>query len=371
MAKNNKVRYGVVGLGHIAQVAVLPAFKSAKKNSVLAALVTDDPVKAKKLAKKYKVENVYSYDQYDELLTTGVVDALYICLPNHMHTEYTLRALEAGIHVLCEKPLAPTAEECRKIDQAAKKANRRMMTAYRLHFEASSLEALKLVKAGKLGDLRYFTAEFSYQVTYINNIRLKKEAEGGPVWDIGIYCINAARALFQAEPQEVFAYAARRPGDKRFSEVPETVAVMMKFPDEKFANFTCSFGADTASTHTIRGTKGSVRVENAYEYAGARKLIFTKDGETEVTKNFKKADQFAPEVIYFSDCVLKSKDPEPSAREGMNDVKVIQAIYESIETSRPVKLKGSAPHKGPKLNQKKNVPGHALPELVNATGASN
>src|SRR5687768_3067247 len=113
------IRYGVVGLGHIAQVAVLPAFKQAKKNSVLSALVTDDAKKATKLSKKYGVSAVYNYDQFDELLNSDVVDALYIALPNHLHTDYTVKALRAGIHVLCEKPLALSVADCLKMSDAA------------------------------------------------------------------------------------------------------------------------------------------------------------------------------------------------------------------------------------------------------------
>jgi glucose-fructose oxidoreductase len=246
-----------------------------------------------------------------------------------------------------------------------------MMTAYRLHFEEANLDALKLVRSGKLGDLRYFSSDFSMQVTDPDNIRLKKETGGGPAWDIGIYCINAARTLFRAEPEEVFAYSAQRPGDKRFTEVPETVAVVMKFPEERFANFTCSFGADSASNFQLHGTKGSICVDNAYDYATPRKLEFTKDDKVVKTKNYRKADQFAPEILYFSNCVLNGKDPEPSALEGLNDVKVILAIYESAESGQPVRISRPAPHVGPNRGMKKRVRGHAEPELVNATGASN
>lgn len=371
--KSELVRYGIVGLGHIAQVAALPAFKGAGKNSVLTALVTGDPAKARKVAKKYKIDpaSVYSYDKYDELLSAGLVDALYIALPNHLHTEYSIRALDAGIHVLCEKPLAETAEDCLKIDQAAKKNDRRFMTAYRLHFEEANLDALKMVKKGKLGELRYYSAEFSYQITDPTNIRLKKSTGGGPVWDIGIYCINSARTLFRAEPLEVFAYAAGRPGDKRFTEVPETVTVLMKFPNERFANFTCSFGSDRASAFQLYGSKGSILLENAFEYATARKLTFMRNGEVLKIKKYKKADQFAAELLYFSKCVLSGKDPEPGALEGMNDVKIIRAIHESAKTNKPVKISGAAGHKGPKPKMKKRVPGISEPALVNVRGASN
>lgn len=244
------------------------------------------------------------------------------------------------------------------------------MTAYRLHFEPANLDALKIVTSGKIGEARFMTSDFSYQVTDLDNIRLKAESGGGAIWDIGIYCNNAARTLMRAEPEEVFAYRALRAKDPRFKEVPETFAVMMKFPGEKFASFTCSFGADTSANYHFYGTKGAIRVEESYEYATPRKLLLMKDGKTVKTKRYKKADQFAPEILYFSDCVLTGKDPEPSASEGLNDVKIIRAIIQSSESGRPVAIRKSAPHVGPNRGMKKNLTGHGEPNLVNATGAS-
>lgn len=359
------IRYGVVGLGHIAQVAVLPAFKNAKKNSVLTALVTDDPRKAQKISKKYKVPTVYSYDEFDALLTSDVVDALYICLPNHLHKEYAVRALNAGVHVLCEKPLALSAEDCLEMARAAASTGAKLMTAYRLHFEEANLEALKIAKSGKLGYLRYFSSSFSYQITDPENIRLKREDGGGPIWDIGIYCINAARTLFQAEPTEVSAMAATGRNDWRFKEVHEMMTVSMKFPDDRLATFTCSFGADTAGSFELVGTKGTVCVEDAYEYAGTRKLWHLRDGETKRTKSYKKVDQFAPEIVHFSKCIQENKNPEPDAFEGLNDVRVIQAALESVRTGRAVKVAGSGEHVGPNERQRASYPGHAEPDTVN------
>jgi predicted dehydrogenase len=134
--KRGKVRYAVVGLGHIAQAAVLPAFQNAKRNSVLTALVSDDPTKLRELGERYGVQHTYTYDEYDACLTSGEIDAVYIALPNTMHCEYTVRAAEAGIHVLCEKPMATTEEECQKMIHAAESSGVRLMIAYRLHFEA-------------------------------------------------------------------------------------------------------------------------------------------------------------------------------------------------------------------------------------------
>jgi glucose-fructose oxidoreductase len=367
MAK--QIRYGIVGLGHIAQVAVLPAFKSVAKNSVITALVTEDPKKAIKISNQYKVPGVFGYEQFDELLKSDIVDALYICLPNNMHVEYAVRALNAGIHVLCEKPLALSTEDCLEMEQAAESSGAKLMTAYRLHFEEANLEALKICKSKKLGDLRYFSSNFSFQVTDLKNIRLQSDKGGGPVWDIGIYCINAARTVFRSEPIEVTAIAARGP-DRRFKEVDEMLSVSMRFPQERLATFTCSFGADTEGFYEVVGTKGAICVEDAYEYAGPRTLYVMKDGSVKATKKFKKVDQFAPEIAYFSDCILKNRAPEPSAREGYHDVRVIEAILESIETKKSVTLDPER-HRGPKENMREHYRGHEEPETVNVHSPHN
>ncbi len=151
-----RVRYAVVGLGDIAQIAVLPAFKHAAANSQLAALVSGDAAKLKKLARKYHVERVCDYEHYDELLTSGEIDAVYLALPNRLHCEYAVRAAEAGLHVLCEKPMAVTEDECEKMLAAAAATRVRLMIAYRLHFEEATLRAIELVKSGELGTPRFF-----------------------------------------------------------------------------------------------------------------------------------------------------------------------------------------------------------------------
>src|SRR5439155_702013 len=152
-SQRTAVRYAVVGLGHIAQVAVLPAFAHAARNSRLTALVSDDPQKRRIMAKKYRVDQTYSYDQYDACLEQ--VDAVYIALPNSMHAEYTIRAARAGVHVLCEKPMAVTVDECRRMIKACRDHRVKLMIAYRLHFEQINLRAVDLVRRGRIGEPKF------------------------------------------------------------------------------------------------------------------------------------------------------------------------------------------------------------------------
>jgi glucose-fructose oxidoreductase len=355
------IRYAVVGLGHIAQVAVLPAFGNARRNSKLAALVSGDSLKRKSLSKKYEVENAWSYEQYDECLET--VDAVYIALPNSLHCEYAVRAARAGVHVLVEKPMALTEEECERMTHAARDAGVKLMVAYRLHFERANLEAGEVARSGRIGEPRLFNSTFCTPVVP-GNIRVKREAGGGVLYDIGIYCINAARALFRDEPVEVRATAAGTLG-----EVEESVSAILRFPNDRMASFTASFGAAKVSEYRLSGTKGDLAVEPAYDYARPLKHRLTLDGEMR-ERRFAKRDQFAPELLYFSDCVLQNGTPEPGGDEGLADVRVIRALYRSAATGQPVALEPFAKRARPSLEQEIRRPPVEKPEVIHAAAPS-
>ncbi len=354
-----QIRYAVVGLGHIAQVAVLPAFGNARRNSKLAALVSGDAVKRKQLAEKYGVESTFSYEQYDACLQSNV-DAVYLALPNSMHCEYSVRAARAGVHVLVEKPMALTEEECERMARAAREANVKLMVAYRLHFERANLEACEAARSGRLGEPRLFSSTFCTPVEP-GNVRVRRELGGGVLWDIGIYCINAARALFGDEPVEVRAACAGT-----LDEVEESVSATLRFPGERLATFTASFGTPKVSEYRLAGTKGDLAVEPAYDYARPLKHRLTLDGETR-ERRFARRDQFAPELLYFSDCVLQNRAPEPGADEGLADVRVIRALYRSAASGQPVALAPFAKRERPSMEQEIRRPPLDKPELVFST----
>jgi predicted dehydrogenase len=334
--KKSKVRYAVVGLGYISQIAVLPAFEHARGNSELVALVSGDAQKLKKLSKLYSVKRLYSYEQYADCLKSGEIDAVYIALPNNLHRAYTVAAAEAGIHVLCEKPMAFDEAECEEMIAATQEAGVKLMIAYRLHFESGNLNAIETIRSGKIGKPRIFTSVFSQQVK-AGNSRLKKDVGGGALYDMGIYCLNAARYLFKAEPTEVFAWNTTPANDPRFREVPEMTTAVLKFPEDRIAHFTCSFGATDRSVFEVVGTKGSIKMDPAYEMAETLKSEITIGGRT-TRKKFKKRDQFAPELVYFSDCILNNKQPEPSGQEGLADVRIIRTLLQSADANKPMSI---------------------------------
>ena len=363
---SNKIRYAVVGLGHITQVAVLPAFKGTR-NSELAAIVSGDSDKRKKLGRKYGLDQVYSYDEYEHAL--AAVNAVYIAVPNHLHHEYTMRALKAGVNVLCEKPMAVTEEECEEMIEAARDNRVKLMIAYRLHFEAGNLEAIRIAKSGRLGELRIFHSDFAQNVAP-DNVRLTEPVEegGGSVYDMGVYCINAARYLLQDEPSQVLAVSAQS-NDPRFRKAGEMTSVVMRFPQNRIATFTCSFGAADISRYALIGTKGTLTADPAYEYASGIKYQLMIKGKSK-TKNFPKRDQSAAEISYFSDCVLKDKKPEPSGLEGLADVQIVRAILESARTGKPVELSRMPQKQKPVPTQEIRKSPHGKPETVKVKSPS-
>jgi len=362
------VRYAVVGLGYIAQVAVLPAFAHARENSVVTALISDDPEKRVKVGRKYKVKDHFSYDQYDEALGSGLFDAVYIALPNHLHREYAERAARAGIHVLCEKPLAVTEADCEAMIRTADENGVRLMTAYRLHFDEANLKAVEVVQSGRIGEPKLFNSTFTMQVRD-GDIRLNPRREGGGVlYDIGIYCINAARYLFEAEPESVFAMTDAG-DDPRFESVEESVTAMLRFPGGRLASFAASFGAADVSAYQVVGTKGDLRMDPAYEYAGQITQTVTVNGRSR-SRTFAKRDQFAPELVSFSECIRTGAEPEASGREGLADVRIIRALYHSAETGSPVALAPFDKESRPTMEQAMRKPAVAKPRLVKVASPS-
>jgi glucose-fructose oxidoreductase len=357
---DRQVGYAVIGLGHIAQSAVLPAFAHAK-NAKLVAVVSGDPEKRAKLARKYKCD-AFDVRDLDEVLDRPDVDAVYIAEPNDRHAEFAVRCAKHGVHVLCEKPLAVTEEECRRMIDASREAGVKLMTAYRLHFEESNLTAVKLIEQGRIGELRSFSSLFGYQVRP-GNIRTSAERGGGAIWDLGVYCINAARYLFRADPVEVFAMRMDRREDERFAEVHEGMSLLLKFPGDRVAQFTVSFGCYEQDQYRIVGTKGHIEIDDAYEYAGPRELRLSIGGKERV-RRFKAADQFAPELVAFSRAILDDTEVEPDGEEGLRDVRIIVAALKSARENRPLTLSWPPRNRRPEPGDRLYRPPIREPRLV-------
>lgn len=361
-----RLRIAVIGQGHFSQAAILPAI--AQLDDVeLAALVSGSRVKLEELGERYGVATRCDYAQLDELLSRNTIDAVYIAVPNDRHAEMTMIAARHGVHVMCEKPMAPTDAECMQMIRACEQRNVKLMIAYRLHFETANLLAVEIARGGELGEPRIFSSVFSMQVRE-GNIRVQPRRGSGPLFDIGIYCVNAARYLFRSEPLEVSAF--RLAGhDPRFTSVDEAYAVTLRFPGERVAQFTCSFGAADRAAYQVIGTEGYLELENAYEYANEMTLhVHSEHGDK--TRSFPKRDQIAGELEYFVRCIREDRRPEPSGWEGLADVRVLQAIQQSARFGRAVPIEPIARRQRPDLGQEFRIPGHEVPSLVDVESGS-
>ena len=337
------IRFAVVGIGDIAQRAVLPAFEHAWQRAELTALVSGAPVKRRVLGRRLRGVLTLGYDEYDDLLASGAVDAVYIALPNEMHADFAHRAMDAGIHVLCEKPMATTIADARAMRRAAERTGVQFMVAYRLHFDPATLKAIDLARDRRAGGLRIFASVFSSPVER-GDIRLTREGRGG-LFDLGIYCVNAARMVFRTEPEEVVAMHAGG-GTGRFREVPEMTAAILRYPGDRVAMFICSLNAWRGSSWSAVATNRLVEMEPAYTYREPLVVRLRSPGSSRTFK-FGVHDQFAAELDHFVERIRSARKTEPSAREGEADVIILDAIDRAARTGRRIRLR--------------NIPRDALP----------
>lgn len=331
---SKRIRYAVVAGGQISQQAFMPGI-SRTNNSELVALVTGDPVKADELAGKYNLK-AWSYDAYDQLLASGEIDAVYIATPNFLHTPYAVAALEAGVHVLLEKPVAASVAEAEQIMAAQRKSGAKLMIAYRLHHEPGNVEMFTRAQAGDFGELLAFTSVFAQNVAEENS-RGHNGYWGGPVPDMGTYPLNAVRNLFAAEPIAVHAIGTKTPG--RGFNFHDTVAVTLQFPGERVAQFTVSYASASAENFTLIGTKAMIHADPCFMFGPKVGITYTeKTEEGSKTHRFDPVEQFGNETQYFSACILEDRQPQADGEEGWCDMRVLAAVEQSLNTGETVTL---------------------------------
>jgi predicted dehydrogenase len=361
----NKIRYAVVGLGDIAQEDMMPGVHHTG-NSEITALVTGDATKAKELGKRYDVAATFTYEQFEEALNSGAFDAIYLATPNWRHAEFIVPALKAGIHVLTEKPLEVSTQKCIEILEAARASTAKLMVAYRLHFEPGTLDTIDKVRSGELGDVHLFASTFAQPVDPSNH-RAHSGELAGPVLDMGPYPVNAARYIFGDEPIEVVSAAGTKHPQSNFDQnFSDTVAVTLRFPGERLAQFNVSYFGNPANTFIAIGDKGSIQLDPAYTFGKPIEQT-TSIGEKKSKQSFKNTDHFGGEMKYFSDCILNGLEPEPDGEEGFADVRVLEGILRALETGRSAKLEPFV--RGKRIDtqaQKMTLRAVSTPELVNA-----
>ncbi len=336
--QQRRVGFAVVGLGELSAEELIPALRTSQ-HAYLAAVVTGEPDKGRAFARAAGLtdQDAYTYEQFDDLAGRDDVQAVYIVLPNNLHREYTERAAKMGKHVLCEKPLAANTEDAEAMVAACKSAGVKLMAAYRIQYTPHHWAAKRAIAEGKLGKIKLLDSIHAQVEDDASVWRLSlKQAGGGPLVDVGIYCLNTLRFLTGLEPEWVYATMHQPQGDERFEEVEESMSVMLGFPGGMIANFLTSYGAVKTNTVRVLGEDGSVLLDPAFSYSGLELELSDKHAKTR--PQFAAYDQFTLEVDHFAGCIRENREPYTPGEEGVQDHRLMDAIYQSARSGGRVEV---------------------------------
>jgi predicted dehydrogenase len=340
---SQRLGYCIVGLGHLSLGEILPAFAKSKYARPVA-LVSGDAAKAGKVAAQYGIssKNLYTYQNFDSIKDNKEIDIVYIVLPNSMHEEYVIRAAKAGKHVLCEKPMTTSAASAQRMIDACKQASRKLMIAYRIQYEPMNKMVMQWARSNEFGKVKLIESFNSQNIGDPTQWRLNKSlAGGGSLPDIGLYNLNTSRYILGEEPEWVSAHIHSTAGDVRFKEVEETVLFQMGFPSGALATATCSYGVHLSRHYRCLTDKGAwFGMDPSFSYNGLKLELSQAKGKQEYRQQVQMAEQsqFALEMDHFAWCVLKDFTPYTPGEEGLQDQKIIEAIYQSAAEGKPIKL---------------------------------
>ena len=324
------VGYAAIGLGTISEIFMRGC--QGSNTAKITALVTGHPVeKGEKFAAMYGIpkSSIYTYETFDRIRENKDVDAVYIGLPNSMHREYTVRAAAAGKHVLCEKPMATSSAECREMIGACRKANVKLMIAYRIQYEPLWAEAIRMIRAGGIGEIESFQgAFFNQQQTGAWRLD-RKLGGGGPIFDLGVYPLNAIRYITGEEPSSYTAVIATREAGPRFAEVEQSMEWTMKLPSGILASCSCSYGAGAPGYFRINGSSGALAFEPAFIYDNLHLRGQSAGKPVDIASPNKQPYMFALEAEHFAHCIRNNEQPHSPGEEGLKDLIAIESIYKA------------------------------------------
>jgi predicted dehydrogenase len=321
----------VVGLGRISMGHFMPGVK-VSQNGRIVALVSGHRDKAEKQAAMYGVPSnaIYNYESMDAIRDNEEIDAVYIALPNSMHAEYTIRSAKAGKHVLCEKPMATSVADAKAMIEASKTANRKLMIAYRCQFDPLHMKAIEMIRNGQLGQIQAIESAFGFNIA-AGEWRLdRKLAGGGPLMDVGIYCLNASRYLTGEEPREIKAYSSVLDHDGRFNTVEENVSWTMKFPSGIVAACNTTYGGNMNGYFRVHGAKGTIEMLPAFNYDGMHLTgEIGRDQKIDELSPVREPMEFTRQADHFAECVWYDRRPKTPGEEGLRDMELMSEIYEA------------------------------------------
>jgi len=330
MTSDTKIRWGMIGCGKIGH-----ALATAIRNSdlgVLRAVASRDLAKAQEWAQKYEVERAYG--SYDELLADADVDAIYNPLPNSMHLEWTVKAAQAGKHILCEKPLASDAEEGQQIADACRENGVLLMEAFMWRHHPQQARVKEILGSGKIGEIKLVRAGFSYYLEQCDNIRWSKPLAGGALMDVGCYCVNASRFIFEEEPIAVIGAAAFDPD----YEVDSTTTGVLEFSGGRFAAIDCGMLMMRRNCYEVIGTEGRLEVPQSFVPGTSDVSIAVTTGDGTETETIPGIDEYMLEADHFAKCLIEEQPLAAPAEDGVKNMKVIDALFESIRSGRRAEI---------------------------------
>ncbi len=329
---DRKVRWGVISTANIGRAAVIPAIQ-ASRNGDVAAVAGRDLAKVEAFAAKLGIPRAYG--SYEALLEADDIDAVYIPLPNSLHHEWALKAAERGKHILCEKPLGLTAQECLDMQAVADQNRVKLMEAFMYRFHPRTERVLDMVRAGQLGELRLIHSAFTFRLTRPDNIRLKPELGGGSLMDVGCYCVNISRAAAGAEPAEVQALA--RWGS---SGVDEQMVGTLRFANGLLAQFDCALTLERREVYELAGTEAFLTVPAAFLPGEADAPIEETRSRGSLEQHvIQGANEYQLMAEHFADCIQQDQPPRYTASEAAANMRVIEALYQSArEDGRLIRI---------------------------------
>ena len=344
---DRRVGFAILGLGRLSLGEILPAFAACHQARPVA-LISGDADKARVVGGQYgiRADRILDYSDIGRLADFREVGAVYVVTPNGLHREHVQAAANAGKHVLCEKPMANTSDEARRMAAACRSAGVKLMIAYRCQYEPYNRAAIDLIRSGALGAVRLVEATNTQVQGPADQWRLKAPMAGGGVLpDIGLYCLNGARAMLGEEPVEVFGRIVRPPGDPRYDVLDETIAFMLRFPSGALANCAASYGAHESKDMRLRLERGWIDLENAFAYKGQRMRVAQRQGDIECVEDRRipAGNQFANEIDHFAGCIMHDRTPRTPGEEGVRDHVIMEAIYRSAREGGPVVLLTDGP----------------------------
>jgi D-xylose 1-dehydrogenase (NADP+, D-xylono-1,5-lactone-forming) len=334
---DRKINWGILGCAGIAEKAFIPAVH-ASRNGALAGIAARDETRARDWANRFGF--LRSHRTYQELIEDPAVDAVYNPLPNSLHAEWSIRAMRAGKHVLCEKPMAMNAGEVRAMIEAAQAGGVRLMEGFMYKFHPQIEKILGLIRQGKIGELRSVRSSFTFHFDRDGaNYRWFPEMGGGALYDVGCYTLSIARLVFGAEPVSVFARARV---DSR-NGVDMTTAALLEFPGSRFAQCDSSFESQFQSRLLAVGTEGMLALDRAFSAKDLDVAIeIVRGGEREQIP-VGRADMFTRMIEHFGDAVLGETPLLYPPADALGNMCAIDACFESIRTGRAVRSSGCSP----------------------------